>query len=114
MNSPSTEVGPGLLAFIVFFFLAVALWLLMRNMFVRLRRMNLAERAEQQRRERIMGKSSISVKVQNLQVQVQGDKAQARFRQDYKADQLSVSSRKTLQLAKVSGQWLIVKESTGG
>ncbi|QIL43590.1 tetratricopeptide repeat protein [Acidovorax sp. HDW3] len=69
---------------------------------------------EQQRRERIMGKSSISVKVQNLQVQVQGDKAQARFRQDYKADQLSVSSRKTLQLAKVSGQWLIVKESTGG
>lgn len=69
---------------------------------------------EQQRRDRIVGKSSISVKVQNLQVQVQGDKAQARFRQDYKADQLSVSSRKTLQLTKVGGQWLIVKESTGG
>ncbi len=53
MNSPSTEVGPGLLAFVVFFFLAVALWLLMRNMFVRLRRMNLAERAEEQRVQRV-------------------------------------------------------------
>ena len=52
MNTPSTEVGPGLWAFIAFFFLAVALWLLMRNMFVRLRRMNLVERAEQQRLER--------------------------------------------------------------
>lgn len=69
---------------------------------------------EQQRRERIMGKSHISVSLHNLQVQVQGDKAQARFRQDYKADQLNVSSRKTLQLAKVGGQWLIVKESSGG
>jgi flagellar biosynthesis/type III secretory pathway M-ring protein FliF/YscJ len=51
MSIPSTEVGPGFLAFIVFFFLAGALWLLMRNMFARLRRMNLAERAEQQRQQ---------------------------------------------------------------
>jgi len=67
---------------------------------------------EQQRRERIANKASISVKVQNLQVQVQGDKAQAHFLQDYQADQLSVSNRKTLQLARVGGQWLIVKEAT--
>lgn len=48
MNSPSSEVGPGFLAFVAFFFLAVCLWLLMRNMFTRLRRMSLAQRAEEQ------------------------------------------------------------------
>ena len=52
MNTPSTEVGPGLWAFIAFFFLAVALWLLMRSMFTRLRRMTIADRAERQRLER--------------------------------------------------------------
>ncbi len=49
MNSPSSEVGPGFLAFVAFFFLAVCLWLLMRSMFKRMRRMNLAQRAEEQR-----------------------------------------------------------------
>lgn len=49
MNSPSTEVGPGFLAFFTFFFLALALWLLMRNMFARMRRMNIAKRSEEQR-----------------------------------------------------------------
>lgn len=43
MSSPSTEVGPGWWAFVAFFFLAVGLWLLMRSMFTRLRRMRLAE-----------------------------------------------------------------------
>lgn len=51
MSAPSTEVGPGFLAFVVFFFLAIALWLLMRNMFTRVRRMSLAERAEEKRRQ---------------------------------------------------------------
>ena len=49
MKSPSTEVGPGWWAFVAFFFLAIALWLLMRNMFKRLRRMTLADKAERQR-----------------------------------------------------------------
>lgn len=52
MNAPSTEVGPGFLAFFTFFFLAVALWLLMRNMFARMRRMNIARRSEEQRAAR--------------------------------------------------------------
>ena len=39
MDTPSTLVGPGLGAFIAFFVLAVALWLLMRNMNGRMRRM---------------------------------------------------------------------------
>lgn len=51
MSAPSTEVGPGFLAFVAFFFLAAALWLLMRSMFTRMRRMNLAERAREQRQQ---------------------------------------------------------------
>lgn len=52
MNTPSSEVSPGLWAFVAFFVLAIALWLLMRNMFVRLRRMNLAEQEHKREEER--------------------------------------------------------------
>jgi tetratricopeptide (TPR) repeat protein len=69
---------------------------------------------EESRRARIVGKSRISVKLSNLSVAVQGNKATARFKQDYSADSLNVSSRKTLDLAKVSDRWVIVKESSGG
>ncbi len=68
---------------------------------------------EDDRRMRIMGKSSISVKLDNLTVTVEGSRAVAKFRQDYRADALSVSSRKTLDLQRVGERWLIVKESTG-
>jgi len=68
---------------------------------------------EAERRKRITGKSSISVKLENLVVNVSGNKATAKFRQDYRADNLTVSSRKTLDLNKVGDRWLIVKESTG-
>jgi hypothetical protein len=69
---------------------------------------------EEDRRARIVGKSKISVKLSNLSVSVQGAKATARFKQDYSADTLNISSRKTLDLAKVGERWVIVKESTGG
>jgi cytidylate kinase len=39
MDTPSSSIGPGLGAFIAFFVLAIALWLLMRNMNGRMRRM---------------------------------------------------------------------------
>ncbi|WKV15837.1 hypothetical protein LP422_24000 [Janibacter limosus] len=52
MNTPSSEVSPGLWAFVAFFVPAIALWLLMRNMFVRLRRMNLAEQERKREEER--------------------------------------------------------------
>ena len=39
MDTPPTSIGPGLWRFIAFFVLAVALWLLMRNMNTRMRRM---------------------------------------------------------------------------
>jgi Flp pilus assembly protein TadD/ketosteroid isomerase-like protein len=68
---------------------------------------------EQERRLRINGKSNISVKLENLSVSVNGQKAVAKFRQDYKADALVVSSRKTLDLVKAGDRWQIAKESTG-
>lgn len=68
---------------------------------------------EQERRERITGKRSISVKVSGLKVSVNGNKASAQFRQEYKADNLSVSSGKRLDLVRNGGNWVIVKESTG-
>ena len=69
---------------------------------------------EQERQQRISSKSSISVKLTNLNVSVFGNKAYARFRQDYKADKLQASDRKTLELVKKGDQWQIVKESVGG
>lgn len=68
---------------------------------------------EDERRKRISGKSSIQVKLEKLSVTVDGGKAIARFRQDYRADALVVSSRKTLELSKSGERWLIVRESTG-
>ncbi|MDO9357688.1 MAG: tetratricopeptide repeat protein [Polaromonas sp.] len=69
---------------------------------------------EEERRSRIVGKSRINVKLSNVSVAVKGSKATAKFRQDYSADSLNVSSRKTLEMAKAGERWLIVRESTGG
>ena len=69
---------------------------------------------EKEREARIVGKSKISVKLSDIAVSVQGDKATARFRQAYSADALNVTSRKTLDLVNNNGRWAIVRESTGG
>lgn len=68
---------------------------------------------EEERRERIMGKSRISVKVNNLNATINGTNATVKFRQDYAADALTTSSLKTLELNKVGDRWLIAKEFTG-
>ncbi len=68
---------------------------------------------EEERQQRIAGKASIRVKVDKLSVSVNGNHATAKFRQDYKAGGMAVTSRKTLDLAKVGERWLIVKESVG-
>ncbi len=68
---------------------------------------------EQDRRERIVGKSTITVRLEGLTVKVNGNQAIVKFRQSYQSDALSVSSRKTLEMTKTGEQWLIVKESTG-
>ena len=69
---------------------------------------------EKEREARIVSKKRISVKLSDLQVTVDGNKATARFHQAYSADALNVSSRKTLDLVQHQGRWTIVRESTGG
>lgn len=68
---------------------------------------------EEERRVRILGKKSISVALSDIEVESQGNRATVSFRQAYRADSLKVSSRKELEMVRVSGQWLIQKESTG-
>jgi tetratricopeptide (TPR) repeat protein len=69
---------------------------------------------EEERRARIVGKSRITVRLSDLEVAVNGNRATAKFRQAYSADSLNISSRKTLDMVKAGERWVIVKESTGG
>jgi tetratricopeptide (TPR) repeat protein len=66
---------------------------------------------EEERTQRIVSKSTISVKVDNLVVSVNGNHAQAKFRQNYKAGGLAISSHKTLDFSKINDHWQIVKET---
>jgi len=66
---------------------------------------------EEERRKRIAGKSNISVKLSNVVISSSGNKATVRFRQEYKASGLAVSSRKQLDLSKAAGHWQIVRET---
>ncbi|MEY2954233.1 MAG: hypothetical protein RLZZ401_2320, partial [Pseudomonadota bacterium] len=68
---------------------------------------------EEERRKRIVGKSSISVKVREMAVSMKGAGATVKFKQDYAAGALTASSRKTLELVKVGERWVIVKEYSG-
>ena len=68
---------------------------------------------EDERRARIVGKNRINVKLSDVAVSVNGNKASAKFKQVYSADALNVSSRKTLDLVKAGDRWVIVRESTG-
>ncbi|MCB1979836.1 MAG: DUF4440 domain-containing protein, partial [Burkholderiaceae bacterium] len=68
---------------------------------------------EKEREARIVGKKHIKVTISDLSVDVQGDRATARFHQAYDADTLSVASRKTLELVRSQGRWVIVRETTG-
>lgn len=71
------------------------------------------ERWEADRRARITGKSRISVGIEGLVISVQGTSASAQFRQVYRADALTETDRKTLELQRVGPRWLIRKESAG-
>lgn len=70
---------------------------------------------EEDRRVRIQAKKQIKVAVVDLKVSVEGNKATAKFRQNYESDALSTSSRKTLEMSKDGrGHWVIRQESVGG
>lgn len=66
---------------------------------------------EAQRRERIGKAKSIMVKVSDLNIKLHDDShASATFNQDYRSDSYKDSTRKTLQLEKIGGVWLIAVE----
>lgn len=68
---------------------------------------------EKERHDRIVGKTSITVKLEHLDISVEANKAVAKFRQDYRGGTLEVTSRKTLEFVKAGERWVIVSESTG-
>jgi ketosteroid isomerase-like protein len=65
---------------------------------------------EKERRARIAGKSWIDVKIEALEITVDGNIAKARFRQNYRSDKLTENSSKTLTLVKTNQKWLIQQE----
>lgn len=66
---------------------------------------------EAQRKERIGRAQSIEVKVSDLKIKLRDDThASATFKQDYRSDAYSDSTRKTLKLEKTGDTWLIVGE----
>jgi len=67
----------------------------------------------EERQERIAGKGRIRVDVDKPQVTVEGNSATVRFRQIYASDRLNATSRKTLELERHRGKWLIKEERTG-
>jgi tetratricopeptide (TPR) repeat protein len=69
---------------------------------------------EQGRRSRIEAPKSISVAIESPKVTMRKpDQASVSFRQTYKSDKLSTQSRKTLEMVKADGRWLIKEEKSG-
>ena len=67
-----------------------------------------------QRTERFAKAHAIVVSIGDMVVKTQDDThATATFVQDYRSDTHRDSTRKTLQLEKIAGAWLIVSEQTG-
>lgn len=67
----------------------------------------------EERQARITGKGRIKVSIDKPQVSTEGNTATVRFHQSYVSDRLSASSRKTLELERQRGKWLIRQERTG-
>lgn len=68
---------------------------------------------ETERQQRIDKPGKIQVSVAEVNISINGDKATAKFRQDYKSATLSSSTGKTLVLIRFGGKWLIQQERVG-
>ncbi|MEO8386215.1 MAG: tetratricopeptide repeat protein [Betaproteobacteria bacterium] len=68
---------------------------------------------EEQRKERIVPKKSISVDVKINKTSLQGNTATVVFRQVYRADTVKSDNTKTLRLVKTGDRWLITAERSG-
>ena len=66
---------------------------------------------ESERELRITSKKKIQVEVSNFKIDVQGNKAKVNFSQIYESDNFKGSSRKSLELTKQSGRWMITRET---
>lgn len=66
-----------------------------------------------ERKNRIVGKSAISVKISDLKITVNGDRASASFRQQYSSGGYRASTNKTLRMQNEGGKWRITREETG-
>ncbi len=66
----------------------------------------------EERQQRIAGKGRIKVDIDKPQVTTEGSTAIVHFRQSYVSDRLSATSRKTLELERQRGRWLIKQERT--
>ena len=72
------------------------------------------EEWETSRRSRISGAKTIQVAVDSAKVTMHGpEQASVSFRQTYRSDKLNTKSRKTLELVKADGRWLIREEKAG-
>ena len=65
---------------------------------------------EQTRRSRINNPESIAVDISNLKIENDGNRAKVRFKQNYRAGNISKRTSKTLILNKNGSRWLIVEE----
>ena len=69
---------------------------------------------EKTRRTRISGAKSIQVGIDSPNVTMHSpEQASVSFRQTYRSDKLNTKSRKTLELVKLDGRWLIREEKAG-
>lgn len=66
-----------------------------------------------ERRSRIESKGRISVKIETPTVTFDGQAATIKFRQIYTSDRLTANSRKSLEMIKQDGKWLIKQERAG-
>ena len=69
---------------------------------------------EDERRARIEGKANISIQLTDLQTLVRGNTALVKFRQNYRANGIAISSRKTLEMVRQGDNWKIIREAVGG
>lgn len=67
---------------------------------------------EASRNKRISSKEKIDITIQNLQLQINANKATAKFTQIYSDERLRMTDRKTLVWQKLNGRWLIELETT--
>jgi murein L,D-transpeptidase YafK len=69
---------------------------------------------EKMREQRIVGKETIRVVVENPLITISGDEAVVKFKQSYFSNRLNNVSNKTLTMKQEGGTWKITSERVGG